>query len=189
MDNDYQDKQHIQNLVSRFMQLVFENDRRIYAYIYVLIPNQTEADDLFQDTITIMWEKYGTYIPDSDFGAWGIGIAYNLVRNYRRKKARSHVRFAEDVEQLIEYETSNTLTNLDSKLSALKECLSKLNPEEKKVLKLKYEYDCSTKEIAEKIGRSMKVVYVKLARTNDFLLRCIRRTLAGTEYIESTHGP
>jgi len=181
MDSDYQDSWHDEHSVSNFMQLVFENDRRIYAYIYVLIPNLTEADDLFQDTVTVMWEKYRTYIPGSDFGAWGIGIAYNLVRNYRRKKARSRLQFTEDIEQLIECETNKALSNLECKLSALRECLSKLKPEEKKVLKLKYECNCSTKEIAEKIGYSMKVVYVKLARANDFLLRCVRRSLVGRD--------
>ena len=165
--------------VSDFLKLVFENERRIYAYIYVLIPKQIEADDLYQDTVTVMWEKYETYIPGSDFGAWGIGIAYNLVRNYRRKKARSRLLFAEDVEQLIECETNTALSNLDYKLDALKKCLSKLNAEDKKVLTFKYEYNCSTREIAEKIGYSMRVIYVKLARVNDFLLRCITNSLSG----------
>lgn len=176
---DTVDNQDRKSSVKEFMKHVFENDRRIYAYIYVLIPNKTEADDLFQDTVTIMWEKYETYLPGSDFGAWAIGIAYNLVRSYRRKKAKSPLRLAEDIEQIIEGETTKALSDLDNKLDALEKCFSKLNLEDKEVLKLKYEYDFSTKQIAERIGCSMKVIYTKLARANDFLLRCVRRSLTG----------
>lgn len=165
--------------VSSFMKHVFDNDRRIYAYIYVLVPNKTEADDLFQETITVMWEKYETYLAGSDFGAWGIGIARNLVRNYRRRKFRSPLLLAEDIEQLIEGETNQALSDLDHKLDALASCFSKLHVEDKNVLKLKYEHDFSTKQIAEKLGCSMKAIYTKLARANDILLRCIRRSLIG----------
>jgi RNA polymerase sigma-70 factor (ECF subfamily) len=178
MDRDNKEMSSTENSVSDFMKLVFENERRIYAYIYVLVPNQVEADDLFQDTVTIMWEKYKTYIPNSDFGAWGVGIAYNLVRNYRRKKARSRFRFSEDVEQFIEGDTNKALSNLDYTLEALKQCLSKLDTEDKKIIRLKFEHNFSTEEIAAKIGYSMKSIYVKLARANDFLVRCIRNTLA-----------
>jgi RNA polymerase sigma-70 factor (ECF subfamily) len=178
MDRNNRDIPITEHSVSDFMKLVFENERRIYAYIYVLVPNQVEADDLFQDTVTVMWEKYKEYIPKSDFGAWGVGIAYNMVRNYRRKKARSRLRFAEDVEQFIEGDASKALSTLDYRLDALKLCLSKLDTEDKKIIRLKYEQNWSAKEIAEKIGYSMKNIYVKLARANDFLVRCIRISLA-----------
>lgn len=164
--------------VSNFIQLVFENDRRIYAYIYVLVPNQAEADDLFQDTITVMWEKFDTFRTRSDFGAWGVGIAYNLIRNYRRAKARSRLRFEEDIEQLLESETRGVVSRIDFRVEALKKCMFRLNQDSRDILKYKYEINYTTKIIAEKIGCSLKAVYVKLARANDYLLRCIRRTLA-----------
>ena len=69
---------------------MFANERRIYAYIYVLIPIQEEAEDIFQETIAVMWSKFDAFEEGKDFGAWGIGIAHNIIRNYRRKKSRSH---------------------------------------------------------------------------------------------------
>jgi RNA polymerase sigma-70 factor (ECF subfamily) len=177
MDKDKLNSTQDKLSVSDFMRHVLDNDRRIYGYIYALIPNPSEAEDLFQDTVTIMWEKYESYLPGSDFGAWGIGIAYNLVRNYRRKMAKSRLQFSEDVEQLIECEAQKATSNLDDKLNALNRCLSKLTREDKKALKLKYEYNWTAQDIAGKIGCSVKAVYSKLARANDFLLRCVKRSL------------
>ncbi len=160
------------------MRLMFANERRIYAYIYVLIPIQEEAEDIFQETIAVMWSKFDAFEEGKDFGAWGIGIAHNIIRNYRRKKSRSHFYLDEDIENLLEQEARQSIKSLDLRIEVLRQCLNQLNPLDRKIIHLRYDEDVSVKAIAEKISRTMKVIYVKLARANDFLLRCIRRTLA-----------
>ena len=62
MDRDKLNSTQDKLSVSDFMRHVLDNDRRIYGYIYALIPNPSEAEDLFQDTVTIMWEKYESYL-------------------------------------------------------------------------------------------------------------------------------
>lgn len=174
MDKD----SHKSDKYSHFIQLIFNNDRRIYAYIYVLVPNSADADDIFQDTVTVMWEKFDRYEAGTDFGAWGVGIAYNLVRNYRRKKSRSRLRFKEDLEELIQSEAKEPLSQLDYRIDALQKCLTQLDQGDREAVMLKYRHNYTTKTISDKIGYSIKVVYTKLSRANDFLLRCVRRTIA-----------
>lgn len=176
MYSEFSDHGH--DKTKTFMRLVFANERRIYAYIYVLIPVRTEAEDIFQETLTVMWNKFHTFQEGKDFGAWGIGIAYNLVRNYRRKKARTRLYLEEDIENLLEQEARQSIKCLDSRIEALRTCLSHLNPLDRKILQLRYEEDVSVKTIAKKVNHTTKVIYTKLARANDLLLRCIRRTLA-----------
>ncbi len=162
----------------RFMRLLFANERRIYAYICVLVPDRVEADDLFQETLSVMWDKFDTFEEGRDFGAWGIGIAHNLIRNYRRKKARSRLSLEADIESLLEQEARQSIKSLDSRIEALRKCLAHLNPLDRKIIHLRYEEDISVQAIAEKVSSTIKVIYTKLARANDLLLRCIRRTLA-----------
>jgi RNA polymerase sigma-70 factor, ECF subfamily len=160
-----------------FMRLMFANDRRIYAYIFVLIPSHTEAEDLFQDTLTVMWDKFDRFREGEDFGAWGIGIAYNMVRNYRRKRAKSHLHLDEDIEILLEQEARQSIGNLECHVEAMRTCINHLSPQDRSVLQLRYENNYPAKTIAEKIGSSVKAIYSRLARVNDLLMRCILKTL------------
>lgn len=43
---------------------------------------------------------------------------------------------------------------------------------------LRYEYDATTKSVAERVGRGIDAVYKALNRVHVQLLNCIRRTLA-----------
>ena len=161
-----------------FMRLVFENDRRIYSYIYVFVPNRADVDDLFQDTLSVMWKKFGEFRPGGDFGAWGIGIAYNLVRNYRKKKGNVRCYLEEDIERLLEKEVRQSTRNIDYRVEALRKCLSRLNQVDRKIIQLRYLEDIPVRKIADMIGGTVKVVYTRLSRASDLLLRCIRRTLS-----------
>ncbi|HOK67545.1 MAG TPA: sigma-70 family RNA polymerase sigma factor [Anaerohalosphaeraceae bacterium] len=172
MDNDVLDK------AKNFMRLVFANERRIYAYIYLLIPSRTEAEDIFQETLSIMWAKYEQFEQGRDFGAWGIGIAHNLIRNYRKKKRNSPLSFEEDIEDLLDREARQSIKSLDSRVEALRQCLNQMNPLDRRMIHLRYEKNASVKNLAEMMNTTMKAIYVKLARAHDWLLRCVRRTLA-----------
>ncbi|MBU4272305.1 MAG: hypothetical protein KKE86_07870 [Planctomycetes bacterium] len=44
-----------------FVALLTRYSRRIYSFIRALVPNQTDAEDLFQDVSATLWEKYGTF--------------------------------------------------------------------------------------------------------------------------------
>ena len=45
----------------RFLHLLTENQGRIYAHVLSLSPHRSDADDIMQDTITVMWRKFGDY--------------------------------------------------------------------------------------------------------------------------------
>ena len=55
---------------------------RIYAYILMLVHNHNDAEDLLQETASILWEKFDEYIPEKSFAAWAVGIARNKIYNF-----------------------------------------------------------------------------------------------------------
>ena len=69
-----------------FVELFVKNQRRVYGYIMTVVPDCNEADDLFQQTSMVLWEKAGEFRPDGDFLCWACGITHNVVRNWRVKK-------------------------------------------------------------------------------------------------------
>ncbi|NLK41754.1 MAG: RNA polymerase subunit sigma-70, partial [Planctomycetes bacterium] len=50
-----------------FVQLFLMSQRRIYGYVMTLVPNVSDADDIVQETASVMWTKFGEYEPGTDF--------------------------------------------------------------------------------------------------------------------------
>lgn len=168
---------------SEFMRLVFAHDRRIYTFIYTLVCKHNDAEDIFQDTLVVMWNKFDAFEDGGDFGSWGVGIAHNLVRNFRKKNARSRQIFTDEMEQVLAFQAQQAVERIDDRIDALRQCLKRVNYDDLRITLLRYEQRMSVKQIAERIGQNVQRVYAALARTNDRLLRCIRRVTAEQEIV------
>jgi RNA polymerase sigma-70 factor (ECF subfamily) len=63
--------EHRKNIDGReFIRLLTANQSRIYAYIVSLVPNFNDADDIMQETTTMMWERKEDFESGTDFVAW-----------------------------------------------------------------------------------------------------------------------
>ena len=161
----------------RFLKLLMVNDKRIYAFILTLVPNSVDADDLMQETVTIMWRKFDDFEPGRDFVAWGIGIARYKILEYRKKKRKSQIQFNDQVHALLEADAKNMLGRLDERLETLQQCLAKLSERDRRLIGMRYEKDLTVKAISERVEQSIHKVYRSITRIHDILLRCVRRTL------------
>ena len=56
-----------------------------------MVGDSNTADDLFQEAAVIMLQKREQVGADGNFLAWGRAIAFNVVRDYRKKRARQKV--------------------------------------------------------------------------------------------------
>src|SRR4051812_34190449 len=73
----------------RLVALLTRHQRQIFSYIYVLVPNRADAEDLLQETSVVVCEKFHEFKEGTDFVAWACQIAYWRVRYSRQKYARS----------------------------------------------------------------------------------------------------
>src|SRR5437667_11409220 len=73
----------------RLMVLMTRHQRQIFSYIYVLVPNRPDAEDLLQETSLVICEKFHEFREGTDFVAWACQIAYWRVRYSRQKFARA----------------------------------------------------------------------------------------------------
>ena len=69
----------------QLMTLMTQNQRRIYSYIYTLVPSRSDADDLLQEASLVICEKFDEFQPGTDFVAWACQISYWRVRYFRQK--------------------------------------------------------------------------------------------------------
>ncbi len=159
-----------------FVELFVKNQRRIYGYILTLVPDCNEADDLFQQTSLVLWEKAEEFRPGGNFSRWGCGVAQNIIRNWWVKKRRDRHRFSDEMMDRIAAVRSEKSEWLDGALEALGACMEELKPSERELLDLCYAGQQSIRQVSERLGRTEGAVYQHLHRIRAKLLDCIEQS-------------
>ncbi len=167
---------------NEFLQLLMKHQRQIYAFIQGMVPNRPDADDLFQETILLMWSRFDTFERGSSFTSWGITVAKYMVFTARKRHARRHRQFSPQVQTLLLQQTERVFPDIDQRSSALKRCLDKLNERDAELIRQRYEQERPISQIAQQHGRSLQSVYKRLARIHTLLLNCVRHTLGREEF-------
>jgi RNA polymerase sigma-70 factor (ECF subfamily) len=141
-----------------------------------LVHDWSAAEDLLQETAQVMWSKFDTFKPGTDFTAWALCIARYQVLDYR-KRCKSRVVFdSELIERLARQAEKHSVRDNGRRHEALKECLKKLTNRDRHLLELRYQLDASVRSIAETLGWHTKSVYRSLQRIRFQLFQCVRRT-------------
>src|SRR5205809_2567564 len=123
----------------RLMALMTRHQRQIFSYIYVLVPNRSDAEDLLQETSLVICEKFNEFREGTDFVAWACQIAYWRVRYSRQKYARSKVIFDQDIVDVVAQTAGAMVDELDERHEALAICLQRLHPRDRGLLIARYE--------------------------------------------------
>ncbi len=160
-----------------FTKLLLSHQKHIYGYIFMHIPNDSDAEDIFQDVALVMCRRFEEFSPGSNFLAWGIEIAKRKVIKFRQKQVKSKVIFNDqNLEKLIEYSTSY-LDGMDHRKSALKKCIDKLSPQDKILLEKRYHKNVKVIDISKQVNRSAGALYQVFSRIHLTLRNCVKRTM------------
>jgi len=162
----------------QFTRLLLANQRRIYGFILSLVPNLTDADDIFQDTILVMCRNFKDLKSRSSFLAWGLSIAQYKIIKFRAKKNRSRVLFTDKTFEIIMERSDSILGNMDQRVRAIENCLNKLVERDRYLIKMRYEEGLTIKDIAMKVSRSVQGMYKVFTRIHNTLRLCIRHTIS-----------
>ena len=75
--------QDVQLRKAEFTHYLAATQARLYGYIHSLIPDINDADDLYQQTALVLWNKFGEFDRGRDFFAWACGVARGGGRELR----------------------------------------------------------------------------------------------------------
>jgi RNA polymerase sigma-70 factor (ECF subfamily) len=162
----------------RLVALMTKHQRRIFSYIYTLVPNRYDAEDLLQETSVVICEKFDSFKDGTDFPAWACQIAYWRIRYSRQKYARSKVVFNQEILDAVAQTTGMMVEEMDVRHEALAHCLQKLHARDRELLLTRYEPGCGVPEAARRTGRSMDAAYKALARLRKLLFDCVTHQLS-----------
>ena len=100
---------------------------QVFGYIYSLVRNFDDADDLFQQTSLAMWNKFDQFDTSRSFVAWACGVARFEVSNFLRARGRQRLSFSDDLSLLlIDAQESLERDRAEDRREALAGCLKKL---------------------------------------------------------------
>ena len=158
-----------------FLNLLMQKQMRIYAFILSIVRNFEDADDIFQDTVNTMWQKFSESQPIQDFVAWGIQMAYYKILDYRKKQKSSvHIHFDSQLFDKVLAAAKNINMECDERIEKLKKCLKRLGPRGKKIIELRYYQDLKPQQISELLGLSILNVYKIMSRIHSQLVHCVK---------------
>lgn len=166
---------HDRDRTEAFVELLTLHQRRLYGFIYTLVPSQADAEDLLQQTSLILWRKFEEFDLGSDFAAWACRIARFEVLNHLKQKRRSRVVFNDELIARLAEIRNDRATVHSSDRVALTDCVEKLPENDRKLIKLCYGSSSNIKAAAEALRRPAASVYTSLVRVRRALMDCIRR--------------
>lgn len=161
-----------------FLRLLMSHERRIHAFLMALVPQWSDADDLLQETATVLWRKFDQFEAGTDFAAWALSIARFQVMNFRKKQRRVPNSFGDEVFEAIADRMMAVAQQSDARRDALEQCLKHLKEQDRELVRLRYQPEATTQSVADQVSRSLRAVYKALNRIHDQLLTCVRQKLA-----------
>ena len=156
------------------MQLLIEHERRLEGFVLALVSNWAVAEDIVQETKLRLWEQFGQFDRNQDFGAWARTIAYYQVLSYRKSHKRSREQlFGEEFLQSVAQEESSRQEEIAVRQRFLAFCLEKLREKSRELLKLVYSGEDTIRQIARKLGRSEAATYTAVQDARLRLHKCL----------------
>src|SRR4051794_11871541 len=162
-----------------FIEQFLRSQDRIYAYVVTLLPNRSDAEEVFQQTSLALWKKWPEYDPTRDFLRWACGMAHLEACAFLRKRAgRESVALSEDVLLEVGQARLDMHESLEARRLALLHCLDRLKRSSRELLERCYAGKHTVRQIAAELRLTPNALYMTLKRLRRTLFDCINRTLA-----------
>ena len=162
-----------ENLVA----LITRHQAALHAYILSLLPNQSRADDVLQETNLVLWRKAAEYDPSRPFLPWACRIAYFQVKAALRDQSRDRHIFDPELLELLAEEDDSDLERTTALDHALNDCLEELPREKRDLILHRYQPESSVNEMAAERNLTAGALAVQLHRIRQMLEICVEGKL------------
>jgi RNA polymerase sigma-70 factor, ECF subfamily len=162
---------------SEFMRLFLQAEPRIYGYIRSQVLQRADAEDILQETATVLWSKFEQFAPGGNFVAWACQVARFKIQHYHRSRGRNRLLFTEDFLDIVANTAESMPNDLQDFEIALAECMERLKEAERDVVRRAYGTDATIIAVAAELGRPVGTIKDILARARRSLYQCIRQSI------------
>jgi RNA polymerase sigma factor (sigma-70 family) len=162
------DEEAFQFLMERYRSTIF-------GTAYLIVENHELAEEVMQEAMLKVWRHIGSLQHQERFKIWLLRIVSNEARNQFKKKRVPVISLDEVPEQVVE-------CNLDERIiqredhEVLKQLLSKLTPNQKEVITLRYFAELTIPQIALTTSTREGTVKSRLSRALERMNTYVQKT-------------
>jgi RNA polymerase sigma-70 factor, ECF subfamily len=160
-----------------FSELIARHQSELYGYIFAIVRNWEDANDLFQSVCLVLWSKFACFQHGSSFFSWARQTAKIEVRKFLTRKQVPKYVSERLLDTLAEANLVTQNDGVELSLAALRRCRAKLGAGDEELFELRYGNGLSTVEIADRLQRLRPSVSRSLNRIRRWLLECIEMEL------------
>lgn len=164
--------------VAEFVELYAAHHQRVQFFLMSLMPTADDAAEVLQETSVVLWKKFDTFEPGTDFFAWACKIARYQSLKHRERQRRAARVLDDDVVELIAADASRDKRSFTGARAALTDCLEVLADSDRRMILDRYQPGASVGEMAEARGWTPNRLSKVLAKIRQALLGCIQRRMA-----------
>ena len=166
---------HNQN--ETFLKLLAQSEVVLRAYLRSLVNDQNHLSEVLQNTFIVGWKKYDQFTGNqADFTKWLCVIGKYEALKYRQSLARDRLILSEELVQQIANEGESDISSYSLWIDKLEECLTKLSPTNRELIKVAYSPNSSVKDLAARENKTPNSLYQKLNRIRNQLAICMDKT-------------
>ncbi len=167
--------------LTKFENIVIDYQRDVINFLYRLVGNRFEAEDLAQETFIKAFKNFGSLKDFSKIRSWLLSIARNIAVDFFRRKKEKTV--ALDNAVLENYAVANAASFDQEIVSAelskeIKTCIDQLGSDDQTMIRLLYYEGFSYNEIAVMMKMNLNTVKSRLHRARSALLVLLKQNSA-----------
>jgi RNA polymerase sigma-70 factor (ECF subfamily) len=161
------------------MEVFQEHYRQIFGYVYALLRNYTDAEDVVQQTSLALWKKFDEYQPGSNFFAWACNVARREALMFLRHQRRYRAHFSEAFQLRLAAAMAGVRPQVvNGRAQALEDCVQALPQNQRDLLLQCFGGTKSVATVAEEAGRTTFSIYSSLRNIRNKLLDCVNRSVS-----------
>lgn len=161
----------------QFLELLTASDRALSLYVHGLVPRDSEAEDILQQTKLLLWKHFDDFTLGTNFIAWARKTAFHQILSHRRQKKKEHLPLDEAALEALGHAVSSLVDSGSHRQEALNTCLGRLPAEHRQLVRLRYYDEMEIADIATQISRTEAAVYRALSRVRVGLLQCVEKQM------------
>ena len=160
-----------------FTKLFAKSHGHLYNFAFSLTMNRSDADDIMQEAMVLIWERFEEYDSDKPFTKWAMAFIYRKVLENRRKHARRAKILSSEALKII-YEEQLEAVEIERPLyKVLDECLAKISDYDRELIAWRYSPSFSLKGLAEKYNRSVNAISKRLQKIRYNVAVCVKNNI------------
>jgi len=159
------------------VRLLISHQDDLFRYIFCLLPNREDAQDVLQETSVAIYRKFASYDEQKPFLAWAFGFAHLEVLKHRERSTRDSRHLSDELVGLLARERQDQHTTLQARLDTLETCLKELSTADRELIHHRYALNWPIEQILASFQTSRRTLFRNLDRIRRNLFTCINRKL------------